>query len=83
MDSLIIYLTISLMVAQATGPFINSVKELYFTIKKTLAENSHPKPIKAQQKSKKIDLNNLNDFFDGAAGTNMEETENNSSESIK
>ncbi|CAG9335943.1 unnamed protein product [Blepharisma stoltei] len=64
MDNLIMCFTTCLVVVQATGPFINSIKELYIATKRSLNENSQSNQIKMSKSPKKHDLNNLDNFFD-------------------
>ncbi|CAG9335956.1 unnamed protein product [Blepharisma stoltei] len=73
MDCVIMLFVLSLMIVQSAGLLLNSLKELYSLIKRNFGRDLRPNPVKLSKSTKRIDLNNLNDFFEDKTPTNMGE----------
>ncbi|CAG9312421.1 unnamed protein product [Blepharisma stoltei] len=71
MDNCIMIFVAFVMAAQTAGPLINSLKELYYIAKRSMSKDTRSRPIKLSKNGKRIDLNNLNDFFESETPANV------------
>ncbi|CAG9312389.1 unnamed protein product [Blepharisma stoltei] len=73
LDNLIMYFVALLMAVQTSGPFINSLKEVYYTARRAMKKNFSSNPAKISKNERKIVLGNFNEFFNDTEPTDTTE----------